>query len=153
SGIAPARIRPVDHNGPPDLAQNVDRVEIAMAQPVAIRHVSKTSEQNSLSRFVEDVHPSDVRRQPQLQTAELGPWLSVNAGLQRTECLEVMRHCGRIFPHLLSKRCMLHAVKHDAQRASIRCTPQTAGTGSPIASTAAWFAASRNAACLAAGDR
>ena len=60
-----ARIRPIDHNGQRDLAQNVDRVEIAMAQPVAFR-VSKTSEQNSLSRFVKDVHPSDVRRQPQL---------------------------------------------------------------------------------------
>ena len=65
NGITPARIRPIDHNGR-DLAQNVDRVEIAMAQPVAFRNVSKTSEQNSLSRFVEDVHPSDVRRQPQL---------------------------------------------------------------------------------------
>ena len=73
NGITPARIRPIDHNGPRDLAQNVDRVEIAMAQPVAFRHVSKTSEQHPLLRFVKHVCPSDVRRQPQLQIAELGP--------------------------------------------------------------------------------
>ena len=50
-----ARIRPIDHNGPRDLAQNVDRVEIAMAQQapsgMSARRVSKTRFRGSSRTF------------------------------------------------------------------------------------------------------
>jgi hypothetical protein len=45
------------------------------------------------------------------------------------------------------------ALTYSLQRPSTCWTPQAAGTGSPSASTATWFAASRNAARFAAGEQ
>ena len=70
-GITAAGIGPIDHDGLRRLAQNVHRMEIAVAQAIAIRHVLEAIEQDLLPRLVERHGSDDARCQPTLQAAEL----------------------------------------------------------------------------------
>jgi hypothetical protein len=69
--------------------------------------------------------------------------------MQPGECLKALRYAVRILSHALGKQSLLYTVEYDTAAR----TPQTAGTGSAIASTAAWIAASRNAVGFLAAER
>jgi hypothetical protein len=135
------------------LPQDIDRVEIAMTETVALRHVCKATEQDLPSRFVENLGTGDVCRQPRLQTAELAGRMGMNASMQPGEYLQAVRYNARIPSHALRKRSLVYTVEYDTLAPADPSTPQTAGTGSAIASTAAWIAASRNAVGFLAEER
>jgi hypothetical protein len=73
--------------------------------------------------------------------------------MQPDECLQAFRYEARILSHALGKRSLLYTVEYDTPAPADLEHPPTAGTGSAIASTAAWIAASRNAMDFRAEER
>ena len=153
-GIAATRVGSIDDERPRGVAQDVDGMKIAVAQALAVRHVGETAEQGHPARRVQKFGPGDVRREPQLEAAELERRVGMNARLQArariSRCVGTLAGSSRIRS---ASDAGLTRSNTMPQRPSICCTLQTAGTGRPSASTAAWIAASRNATGLAAGDR
>ena len=77
----------------------------------------------------------------------------MDAGLQLRQAREMAGMTAGSARIRSAKDAALTRSNRTPQRPSTCSTPQTAGTGSPSASTAAWFAASRNATRFAAGER
>jgi hypothetical protein len=50
--VAATRVRPIDHHRQSVLAQDLDRVEIAVTETVAVWHVGKPTEQDLAARLV-----------------------------------------------------------------------------------------------------
>src|SRR5205085_11592971 len=100
------------------VAQNVHRMEIAVAQAIAIRHVVEAIEQDLLLWVVERHGAGDVRCQPTLQAAELARRVGMNACMQASEDLEILVYGGRVSPHLFREGYTAHTVKHDTPAAA-----------------------------------
>src|SRR5215472_16842385 len=69
--IAPTSIRPIDHDWLRGVAQDVQRMEVAVTQLVALRHLRQADKQAMLPRGIEYDCVSNVSGEPQLEAAKL----------------------------------------------------------------------------------
>ena len=72
--------------------QDVHRMKVAVAQAVAVRHMSNSVEQVALSPVIETRGHSDVICKPDLEVGELDPRMGVNAHVQSHHALEISRN-------------------------------------------------------------
>jgi hypothetical protein len=115
-------------------------VEIAVAEAVAVRHVGEAAQQGPPARLVQELGSGDVGRQPQFEAAELQRLVGMNACLQARQDLETCGDARRLVRIRSANDAWLSRSNTMPQRSPTCRMPQTAGTGSPSASTAAWIA-------------